>query len=85
MKSMRKTKLSKLLICAIIILSFLSGLSVNAENSYFEQARVLYNLGLYMGTSPTYFEPDLSSFVDRETAIVFLLRLVGKKIGRAHV
>lgn len=41
------------------------------------EADILSKLGLYNGTSTTTFNPDLGTIVDRETAIVMLIRLMG--------
>ncbi len=68
-----KTAVLMLLLTALVLVG-----PAYAASSYYEQARVLYNLNLYKGTSATYFEPDLESYVDRETAIVLVLRLFGK-------
>ena len=40
-------------------------------------AQILNNLGLYNGTSPTTFNPDLGSALNRETGVVLLLRIFG--------
>jgi|GEM_PF-3413254 len=68
--------------CTAFILIFLS-LFVNSYASefasYIEEARILYDLGFYKGVAQSYFESDLDSFTDKETAVVFLLRLIGQK------
>ncbi len=66
--------------CIAIILAacvFGTGFGASAKSSYIEQARIFYQLGLYNGIGSSYFEPDLDFFLDRETAMVFLGRLMG--------
>lgn len=47
--------------------------------TYTSQAQALYDLGLYKGSSPTTFEPDLGSALDRQQGVVMLIRLLGKE------
>lgn len=72
-------RITKNIISIILILTFSLNFNVYASNSYIEEARVLYDLGFYNGISQDSFEPDLNSFVDAETAIVFLFRIVKPK------
>ncbi len=79
----------KRFICKKFIFVFLSTLvglilitNVVCESYFYryeKHARVLYDLGLYEGISNTGFEPDLGTAVNRETGIVLLLKLFGKK------
>ena len=62
----------------LLLLCFLVSKTCYAQESYINEAKILYELGLYKGVSQYYFESDLSSFSDKETAIVFILRLAGK-------
>ncbi len=71
-----------LFLCLAWVLSIgcpLSGSVSAADVSYMEEARVFYDLGLYKGVSADHFDPDLFSFSDKETALVFLLRLAGQR------
>ena len=72
-------RIIKSIISIILILIFSLSFNVYASNSYIDEARVLYDLGFYNGISQSFFEPDLNSFVDTETAVVFLLRIVKSK------
>jgi len=73
-------RIIKNIISIIMILTFSLNFNVYAaNNSYIEEARILYDLGFYNGISETIFEPDLNSFVDLETSVVFLLRIVTQK------
>ncbi len=72
-------RIMKNIISIILLLTFSLSFNVYASNSYIEEARILYDLGFYNGVSQSFFEPDLNSFVDTETAVVFLLRLVKSK------
>lgn len=40
-------------------------------------AAILWNMGLFRGTSPTMFQPDLESSLSREQGITLLLRIMG--------
>ncbi len=53
--------------------------SIAAGKSYINEARVFYDLGFYNGIALNYFDPDLNSFVDNETAVAFVLKLTGLK------
>ena len=67
----------------IIAISLIATFSVPAFATgsfiYSMQAATLNDLGLYKGVSMTTFDPDLGADVDRQTAIVLLLRLLGKE------
>lgn len=65
------------LVTALIILPITS----YADNSFSNaaEAKVLNDLGLYKGTSPTEFKPDLGGSLDRQTGVVMLLRLFGQE------
>lgn len=43
------------------------------------ESRLLYNLGLFTGTSSTSFVPDLGAQLDRQTGITLLMNFFGKK------
>lgn len=73
------SRLKKSISCILMMFILLSGIRLQAADSYMEQARVLYELGLYLGTSTECFMPDLDFPVNRETAAVFLVRLMGEK------
>ncbi|OQB15158.1 MAG: MORN repeat protein [Firmicutes bacterium ADurb.Bin193] len=71
-------KLKLVVICLLALFAFSSGAYAQYSNSYIEQAKVFYELRLYMGTNANRFEPSLEEFLDRETAAVFLIRLIGQ-------
>lgn len=59
--------------CISIVPSF-------AANLYYEDdARMLYDLGLYKGVNESVYEPDLESNLTREQAAVILTRLFGQQ------
>ncbi len=61
----------------IAILIFITLFSTSYSLEYEEQARALYDLGLYLGRSQTTYEPDLEGKVTRQDASIMLLRIFG--------
>lgn len=74
---------SVILSALIFITSFLN-LTIpvyGAETSFHneEQAKTLYELGLFKGTSTTSFTPDLGSTLSRQQGFAMIIRLIGKE------
>ena len=67
--------IKKVFLFAILIFVTLFSTSYSLE--YEEQARGLYDLGLYLGRSQTTYEPDLEGKVTRQDASIMLLRIFG--------
>lgn len=66
-----------------IILSILfllpSNISMAAGFRYETEAYKLHALGLYEGASSAYFNPDLGSTVERQVAVILLVKMLGNK------
>jgi len=62
-----------LIACTSMIPSFA------AQLLYENEAKALYDLGLYKGVSETRYEPDLANDLTREQAAVILIRLFGQE------
>ena len=64
------------MLCIVIIAIFSTvAVFANSNLAYEDEARVLYELGLYKGINETNYEPDLESDLTREQATVILARL----------
>jgi hypothetical protein len=59
--------------------------TASAAFRYSAEAHVLYDLGLYRGISLETFVPDLGSPLNRETAVVMLLRTFGLEAAAEQV
>ena len=76
---MRKTKR---VIVVLLIIMFLipSAFNVLAIGFRYEaEAVVLNELGIYAGGNPSYFDPDLGSEMQRQSAIILLVKMFGGK------
>lgn len=51
----------------------------DTPNPTLQRALLLHNMGLYAGTNPNQFTPDLEGSLNREQGIVLLLRLLGQE------
>lgn len=76
---MRRTKrvLAILLIIQFLIPSTINALA-NGYN-YEAEAVVLHELGIYAGCNVNYFDPDLGAEVQRQTAVILLVKMFGEK------
>lgn len=66
-----------LIIVFLIVFSIIFGASFSYALDYSEQAKILYDLDLYLGRSQTSYEPDLKGKVTRQDASIMLLRIFG--------
>lgn len=69
----------------LLLLMRLPGTAFSAGFRYSAEAHVLYDLGLYRGISLDRFEPDLGSPLNRETAVVMLLRIFGLEAAAEEI
>jgi len=72
----------KKMIAALVVIAMIATLMVPAfaeSFSYEKEARDLYDLGLYKGTDPNNYVPNLGGKLDRQTGVVMLLRLFGQE------
>ncbi len=72
----------KKLLAVLVVISMVSTLMVSAFGATFTyetQAKNLYDLGLYKGTDPESYVPNLEGRLDRQTGVVMLLRLFGQE------
>lgn len=66
------------LMCVVLLMN-LTIYSFGSENynpKYVDEVNLLHQANLYLGISKTMFDPDLGSLVDRQTAIIILLRIL---------
>jgi len=77
MKNLKKL-LAVIITVTILATSIIPAFAAGSY-TYTSQAQALYDLGLYKGSSPTTFEPDLGSALDRQQGVVMLIRLLGKE------
>lgn len=75
---MKKWGLVLVLIVALLLAQVNIAVAASAYR-YEQQANILHSLGLYDGSSTQYFNPDLSAKVDRQVAIMLLLKMFGKR------
>lgn len=75
MRNLRKY-LSVLLVVAMLATSMVPAFAAPSF-TYADEATKLNELGLYQGISDTTFDPDLGTALNRETAVVMLLRIFG--------
>ena len=73
-----KKYLSILCVMCVMIVAVLPTFAAS-NLAYQDEAKVLYELGLYKGISETEFVPDLESNLTREQAAVILARLFGNQ------
>ncbi|ODM27127.1 hypothetical protein A7W90_13390 [Clostridium sp. Bc-iso-3] len=72
----------KKLLAVLVVISMVSTFLVPAfadSFSYEKEAKELYELGLYKGTSESEYVPNLEGKLDRQTGVVMLLRLFGQE------
>jgi ribosome-binding factor A len=76
MRSLKK--LLAVLLSLTMVLSLMVVPAFAAESlEYEDEARVLYDLGLFKGTSATEYVPNLDSRLERQEGVVLVLRLFG--------
>jgi hypothetical protein len=63
----------------IIVISIMLFFSGQVSANTYSKAKELYDLNLYKGISVDSFNPDLNSELDRQTAVVMLLRIFGEE------
>lgn len=76
-----KRIISLFLTFALLLTGFINGIKpVYAEATAFQnedKAKMLYEMGLFKGTSTSGFSPDLGSKLDRQQGITMIIRLLG--------
>jgi len=77
MKNLKKL-LAVIIAVTVLATSIIPAFAAGSYN-YSAQAQALYDLGLYKGSNPNTFEPDLGSPLDRQQGVVMLVRLLGKE------
>jgi len=75
MKNLKRL-LSVLIVVAMLVTAMLPASAASSYN-YEDEARALYDLGLYAGISKTEYQPDLGSKLTREQGVVLLVRFMG--------
>jgi len=76
MRSLKK--LLAVLLSLTMVLSLMVVPAFAAESlEYEDEAKVLYDLGLFKGKSATEFVPDLESRLERQEGVALVLRLFG--------
>lgn len=83
MKNLKKV-LSVLLVVAVLATAMVPAFAATTF-TYESQAKALYDIGLFKGTSPTEFVPDLGGDLVREQGIAMIVRLLGKADAAAAV
>lgn len=76
MKNLKKV-LSVLLVVAMLATAMVPAFAAETF-TYESQAKALYDIGLFKGTSPTEYVPDLGGDLVREQGIAMIVRLLGK-------
>lgn len=76
---MRKAKASIALLLVILLIMPANIGQAVTKYRYEDEAYKLHKMGLYEGTSTAYFSPDLGSTVERQVAVILLLKMFGKK------
>ncbi len=76
MKNLKKV-LSVLLVVAVLATAMVPAFAAETF-TYETQAKALYDIGLFKGTSPTEYVPDLGGDLVREQGIAMIVRLLGK-------
>lgn len=75
-------KAAKRILIAFLMVQFLfpNTLNVTAKSyGYAAEAVVLNKLGLYAGGNAQYFDPDLGSELQRQSAVILLVKMFGKQ------
>lgn len=83
MKNLKKV-LSVLLVVAVLATAMVPAFAATTF-TYESQAKALYDIGLFKGTSTTEFVPDLGGDLVREQGIAMIVRLLGKADAAAAV
>jgi len=78
----RKATLAAITIVLAAATLFPQLTAVAQDDRHEREADALHQLGLYNGISSRLFDPDLDGKPTRETAILFLARLFGQKVGQ---
>ncbi|TYQ14734.1 UNVERIFIED_CONTAM: S-layer family protein [Acetivibrio alkalicellulosi] len=72
----------KKIVALVVAIAMISTLLVPAfanTFTYSDEARIMYDLGLFMGEDPTDYVPNLEAMLNRETGVTMLLRLFGEE------